>query len=138
VANASTDRSLHALFAAITDSVATAPDEEILADAVANGEDPNEIAADVRTVIARSTKRFKQRKLMGARAGLAASREAYLSRSPRIPSDRAAQRALYFQVAQQHPQFTMQQRDLAALPAEELLEILKQMEALGLLPDNEE
>lgn len=138
MAKASADRSLQALLAAITDSIATTPDDEILGDAVESGEDPEVIAADVRAVIARSVKRVKQSKLEEARSGLAASRKAFASRSPRIPTDPAAQRALYFQAAQHHPQFTMQQRDLAALPADELLEILKQMDALGLLPGNDE
>ena len=136
---ASTDRSLQALLAAITDAIATAPDEEILAAAADSGEDPEAVASVVRGIIARSTKRVKQLKLEEARVKFAAARKAYAAASsPRIPADVAAQRALYLQVAQHHRGFTLQQRELEALPPEELVEILKQMDALGLLPDHEE
>lgn len=138
MATKSADRSLRALIAAITDAIATASDEEILSETAENSEDPEKVAADVRAVIARSVKRVRQRKLNAARAGLAAARQAYAVRPSRVPTDPAAQRALYYQVAQQHPQFTMQQRDLEALPQEEVVEILKQMDALGLLPGEEE
>ena len=101
----------------------------------ARGKDPDAVVQNVRKLFASITKEHRQAKLHEARAGAARAKEAYASRPTRIPRDLASQRALYYQVAQDHQEFTLQQRDLEALPPEELIEILKQMDALGLLPD---
>lgn len=104
----------------------------------ARGKDPDESVENVRRLFASITKEHRQAKLHEARAGAAIAKQAYASRPTRIPTDIASQRALYYEIARHHQEFTLQQRDLEALAPEELVEILKQMDALGLLPDKSE
>lgn len=107
--------------------------EEIRAD----GYEPEEVLRDVRNVFSSLTKQHRQKKLRDMQAAAAEAVKAFHARTPRIPSDPAARRTLYMQVAKQHPQFTMQHRDLDALPDEDVLQTLEQMDALGLLPEEE-
>lgn len=108
--------------------------EEIRAD----GYDPDEVVRDVRNLFSSITKEHKQKTLRAMQVQAAAAVQAFHQRRPRIPKDRDARRALYMDVAQKHPQFTMQHRDLAAIPDEDIEQMLEQMAALGLLAEEDE
>lgn len=112
--------------------------EELREEVRALGADPADVVTDVRKMFAAIRKEHRQAKLREAQAGQRAAVQAYRRRKTQIPADPVAQRALIAQIAQQHPQqFTMQHRDLEAMPNEELAEVLKQLDALGLLPSEE-
>jgi hypothetical protein len=104
----------------------------------ARGADPDQVVRDVRAKFASIVKEHRQTKLREAREGHAAAIRLNEGRRSRIPADPGRRREIYLQVAHTHSQFTLQHRDLEALPEDELLQILEQMEALGLLPDEDE
>jgi uncharacterized membrane protein len=108
--------------------------EEIRAD----GYDPDTVVRDVRNLFSSITKEHKQKTLRAMQAQAAAAVQDFHQRKARIPKDRDARRALYMDVAQKHPQFTIQHRDLAAIPDEDIEQTLEQMDALGLLPEEDE
>jgi hypothetical protein len=129
---------LERIYDALEESLENMSGEELREEIVAKGQDPEQVVRGVRGLIGGITKEHQQTKLREARTGHAAAVQAYAARKSRIPSDAAAQRAMYLQVAKNYPErFTMQHRELEAIPQEELVEILKQMDALGLLPDSE-
>jgi hypothetical protein len=111
--------------------------EELRDEIRARGEDPDQVVREVRALLAEIAKEHRQAKLREARAGHVAAVRAFEKRTSRIPTDPARRRALYFEVAQTHKQFTLQQRDFEALPDHEVQQILELMDALGILPDDE-
>lgn len=129
---------LERVYDALEASLSDLTDEELREEVRALGADPNQVATEIRGLFAQIKKEHRQAKLRVARAGQRAAVEEYRNRTIRIPSDPIAQRAMIAQAAQRHPQqFTMQHRDLEAMPNDELMEVLKQLDALGLLDDEE-
>ena len=126
-------RGIRALLAAIADSVATAPDDEIIADARDRGEDPAKIAQDVHLAFASSIKQFKQRKLLAAKKEYASARAALSARTLKLPDEPAARRRLLNAVIAQQPQLglalTMQHRELTALSDDDVTTALEELAA---------
>lgn len=128
---------LERVYDAVDASLDDMTGDELREQVRALGADPADVVRDVRTHVAGILKEHRQAKLRAAQAGQRAAVEAYRARTSRIPSDHVAQRALIAHIAQRYPQqVTMHHRDLEALPNDELAEILKQFDALGLLPDD--
>jgi hypothetical protein len=129
---------LERVYDAVEASLDDMTGEELREQVRALAEDPDEVVEDVRNLFARIKKEHRQAKLREAQAGHRTAIQAYRTRTTRIPSNPIAQRAMIALVAQLHPQqFTMQHRELEAMPSEELVEVLKQLDALGLLPGDE-
>jgi len=128
---------LDRIYDALEESIAQMSDEELIEEIRADGRDPDVVVSDVRNLFAKITKDHKQKTLRAVQAEMAAAEKAFYERKPRIPADPDARRQLYMKVAKNHPQFTMQHRDLAGLPDEDVLQTLEQMDALGLLPEEE-
>ena len=126
---------LKGIFDGLQDSIKDMSVEELRDDIRADSLDPDTVVRDVREMFASITKDHKQKTLRAVQAEMAVAERAFYQRKPRIPTDPVARRQLYMDVARQHPQFTMQHRDLAGLPDEDIVQTLEQMDALGLLPD---
>ena len=129
---------LNGIFDGLQDSIKDMSVDELRDDIRADGLDPDSVVRDVRSMFATITKEHKQKTLRAVQAEMAAAERAFYDRKARIPADPEARRNLYIRVAKQHPQFTMQHRDLAGLPDEDIVQTLEQMDALGLLPEEEE
>lgn len=128
---------IRALLAAIADSVATAHNDEIIADALDRGEDPAKIADAVRSVLASSIKEFKQREFLAAKKEYASARAALSAHTRQLPDEPAARRRLLNALIAQQPQLglalTMQHRELTALSDDDVTTALEELAALGAL-----
>jgi hypothetical protein len=102
----------------------------------AAGLDPDAVVRDVRADFARITKEYKQRTLRAMQAAHEESVRKFMERQSRVPTDLPAMQAMYARLAQSHP-LTVQHRDLSAVSPEELRQLLEQLDALGLVPDDE-
>lgn len=127
---------LHAFANAMADSVETASDEQLLADARSAGVDPNQTKVRVQQMLRGAIKASKQRRLEQAHAEYEASVEAFRAATARIPAMPKQQRALLTHVFQTHPQIrsvTLQHREFSELTDSDVQSLLRQLEQLGML-----
>jgi phytoene dehydrogenase-like protein len=110
--------------------------EERRADLQESGLDPDAVVQEVRADFARIAKEYKQRALREMQAGYEAAVERFHARKSHIPMDLAGMQAVYAQAQRAHP-LTVQHRDFAGMSPDELHQLLEQLDALGLLPDEE-
>ncbi|MGH9389593.1 MAG: hypothetical protein ACRD1Z_08250 [Vicinamibacteria bacterium] len=131
---------LLAIMNALAESVAEAPDADILAEAREAGEDPGRTAARVRKLLARAATDYEQRRLREAqknydeRVGALRARPYAL---PRAPEDR---RKLFDLVMSQKPKIgaallTAQHREFKDLTDADIQSFLEQLAALGVLDE---
>ena len=138
MADSKQDEQRRRILDALADAIDTTPESELREEIRAEGRDPDQAVAGVRAAFARIQKQQRQAKLEEARAAYAGTIESLKQpRSRRIPSDPVKQRALFVHVVQTQPQLTARFRDLEAISAEEVVQILEQLDALGFLPDEE-
>jgi hypothetical protein len=110
--------------------------EEMREELRAEGVDPDAAVNNVRADFARIAKEHKQKALREAQAGYQAAVERFQVKQSRIPTDLPAMQAMYARMAQAHP-LTVQHRELSSFSRDELHQLLEQLDALGLLPDEE-
>ena len=132
--------------AAIMDALAaqteSARDEELLDEAAASGLDVSAESTRVRGVLLGAVLRAKKERLadaLGAHRRTVAALSVRSARIPRMPSDR---RALLMQTLEQRPQMkealvTLQHRDFSSFSDADVESVLKQLDALGLLPEDD-
>jgi hypothetical protein len=102
----------------------------------AEGIDPDAVVNDIRADFARIAKEHKQKALREAQAGYQAAVERFQAKQSRIPADVPAMQVMYARAAQAHP-LTVQHRELSSFSRDELHQLLEQLDALGLIPDEE-
>ncbi|HEX6099034.1 MAG TPA: hypothetical protein VF432_22165 [Thermoanaerobaculia bacterium] len=138
MADANRDEQQRRLFDALGESIDDTSADDLRDEIRAEGRDPDGAIAGVRAVFGRIQKKHRQAKLAEARTTYAATIESLKQpRSRRIPADPAKQRALFLHAIQTQPQLTARFRDLEAISPEEIVQILEQLQALDLLPDEE-
>lgn len=129
------------LIGGAAEAVLESSDEEIEAEARAEGLDPAEAAEGVRSVLLAAVDRFSgQRRRERSRAEYEARVVAMRQRQPRLPKTADARRQLLALAFRQQPQaagmLTLQFRDLKGLPDEDVTSCLRQLAELGVLADS--
>lgn len=122
---------------AIEQSITTATNQDLRDDIQAEGGDAAGVEHNVRSVLGGVLREHRQEKLRAAQAGYRDAVARFQQRSTRIPTGPAAQRALLARVVASGSQMTAQFRDLDHLSPEDIASALQQLDALGLLPDND-
>lgn len=131
---------LAALLEALGDRTETAPDQEIVDDAVAAGIDVKAEASRVRGLLADAVLRAKKQRLASADDAHGRSVAVLSKRAARLPTTPAAQKALLGRVMQRKPEMrqsvmTLQHRDFESFSDADVESALRQLDALGLLDD---
>jgi hypothetical protein len=130
---------LDALFDALADYIEHAPGVDLLEDARATGEDPNETDGQVKDLLLRAVTDFEQSKLRAARIAYEKN-VAAIEKKPYSFSDEPAERRqqLYFLLGR-NPElgaaFTARHRDLVNISDEDVEGALKDLADLGALDD---
>ena len=131
---------LLAIMNALAESVAEAPDADILAEAREAGEDPGRTAARVRALVGRAAKDYEQRRLREAQKAYDQRVRTLRARPyalPRMPEDR---RKLFVLVMSRKPEIgsallTAQHREFKDLTDADIQSCLEQLGALGVLDE---
>jgi hypothetical protein len=123
----------------LAEHIETVPDQELLDDIRREGEDPQQIATQVKSLLLGAVKAHRQRELNAARAGYAQEVSAIKSREIHLPADPQIKRALFAAVLNQRPQLqaalTLQNRDFSTLTDDDIDAHLRKLEMLGVLKD---
>jgi len=132
------EKELRAIMYAMAESVAEAADEEILAEAGEEGNDPGTAAEQIRNMLRNAFKAYQQRKLREAQQQyghrVAAMREKTYA-LPATPEKRRALLAVVFaRVPEMHAALlTAQNRDFTSFTDADIESYLKQLHELGVL-----
>lgn len=121
---------------AISDPVLEMTDEEIIADAIENGENPEELANQVKGLLLGTVKTYKQRRLHAAQREYEQEIARMGKRGSRIPPSIKEQRQLLSHLFIQKPQLlTLQNREFQDLTDGDVASLLMEFEELGTLDD---
>jgi hypothetical protein len=125
---------------ALADHAESAPDQELLGEASAQGVDANAEAGRVRDLLLGAVLRAKKERLEEAQRAHRQALADLGSRTARLPADPAARRALLLRTVTRKPQMkdavmTLQHRDFESFSDGDVESALKQLQALGLLDD---
>jgi hypothetical protein len=134
------DAELLAIMNALAESVASASDADVLAEAREAGEDPGRTADRVRALLGRAAKDYEQRRLREAQKDYYERVRALRARPyalPRTPEDR---RKLFVLVMSRKPEIgaallTAQHREFKDLTDADIQSCLEQLGALGVLDE---
>jgi len=132
--------SLSAVMNALAEHAAYATDEELLADAAAQGTDTKAEGARIRVLLRDAVLRAKQTRLRGAEEAHRRVVAEIAARAIRLPTDPGARRALLNRSLQRRPEMreavvTLQHRDFDSMSDADVESALKQLDALGLLDE---
>ncbi len=133
-------KELDAVYDALADSITHAKDEELLEEAKLFGQDPKQLAADVKTTLLKSLTAFKQRRLIEARREYDESADSIkvgaLAKLPQSPEER---RSLLSWVFSQRPamqaMLTTQHREFTDLSDDDVASYLEELGQLGVLDE---
>ena len=132
-------RELRRVFDGISDYVEQATDEDLIEDARDAGENPDETATQVRSILLDAVTGFQQRRLREARQSYEEQVAAMRQRTYTLPSTVAERRALLLVLIGKSQEMnrvvTTQFRDLNAITDDDVESLLKQCADLGLLND---
>ncbi len=131
---------LERIVGGIAESVLEASDEEIEAEARAEGLDPDAVAEDVRGVLLAALERHQgKQRLERSRAEHEARVAAMRQREHQLPASAQERQQLLALAFRARPQaagmLTLQFRDLESLPDEDVTSCLRQLAELGVLDD---
>jgi hypothetical protein len=133
------DQQLKNLVNALSRSIIEATDEEILEDARLSGKDLDAQAAQLKQMFTDTAKTFQKRKLIQAQETYGKEVQILQSRAYHLPISPSEQRALLQLVAAQQTQggatFTAKFRDLESLSDADVVSLLEELAALGLVPE---
>jgi hypothetical protein len=131
------EETLRALYEEIAESLAEAPDADIVEECKAEGESVDQVADHVRDVLRSAWKGFQQRSLREAREKYARTAAALKSTAIRLPVTAAERRQLFTGVLSRRPEvgktIHMQFRDFDQMSDEDIETCLQQFAQLGLL-----
>jgi hypothetical protein len=133
---------LRALMEALAESVAGAPDEEIVNETREGGEDPAIAAEEVRAVLRNAVKSYEQRHLREAQKAYENHVDAIRRRTFSLPTEPADRRKLLTFVMTRKPDLssallTLQHRDFKEWTDTDIQKCLEQLGALGVLDEFE-
>lgn len=123
----------------VSEPVLLMSDEEVLAEAVASGEDPEQSAANVKALLQNAVKEYRQRRLRSAQEEY--EREAFASqrRQATLPNSAAERRILLNLVCTQKPDIgnalTLRYRNFDELTDADVESSLEELQELGALDD---
>jgi hypothetical protein len=130
------EQRLEAVMNAVAESIAEANDEDILAEAVEEGQDADAAAAEIRQRLLRATKTHLQEKLWESRKQYKRDIEALNAKEYFFPKTAIERRRLLATVLQLRPDLvTAQWREFDSLTDEDIESSLRQMQELGILDD---
>jgi len=132
------EKELCALWDAFAESIVESSDEEVLAEAREEGEDPHETAQRVRSALRDSVKSFQKRRLYEAEQEYQRRITEIYERQHRLPAAPEQRRELLSLVfsripAMQAALLTAQHREFSSLTDEDIESYLKQLGELGVL-----
>lgn len=133
---------LQSVIDSVEESILAASDQEMIEDIRAEGRDPEEVASNVRRLIADQVKARRQKKLQVARAGYAAQFQK--SRRSRLSSLTSAdERRAFLQSVLSRPAgipngLTMAFREGRDMSDDDVMGLLEDLDRLGLLPDGDD
>ena len=134
------DEVLRALYEEIAESVAEAPDAEIVEECKAEGESGEQVADHMRNVLRSAWKGFQQKPLREAREKYQRTTSELKATSIRLPATAADRRQLFTGVLARRPEvgktIHMQFRDFDQMSDEDVETCLQQFAQLGLLSDS--
>jgi hypothetical protein len=122
---------------AVSEPVLQMSDEDLLAEAIESGENPEQAASNLRALLRTSVKDYKQRHLRAAKAEY--EREAYASNQcqTRLPTSAEERRALLNLVCKQNPEIgaalTLRHRNFEVLTDADVTTSLEELQELGAL-----
>ena len=127
---------LRALQKALSESVLSTPDEQLLEEVKEEGLDPTVVAEETRALLMNTVKRFKQRALFAAKEEHRQKAAQIAARRFRLPESAAEKRQLLDAVIAQHQQagsMLIAHRDFTEMTDDDVESWLQQFGALGLL-----
>lgn len=132
------EKELRAVWDAFAESIAESSDEEVLAEAREEGEDPHETAQRVRSALRDAVKSLQQRRLHEAEHQYKRRITEIYERQHRLPATPEQRRELLSLVfsripAMQTAVLTAQHREFSSLTDEDIESYLKQLDELGVL-----
>lgn len=134
------DEVLRALYEEIAESIAEAPDTEIVEECKAEGESVEQVADHMRDVLRSAWKGFQQTSLREAREKYQRTAAALKATSIQLPATAAERRQLFTGVLARRPEvgktIHMQFRDFDQMSDEDVETCLQQFAQLGLLSDS--
>lgn len=132
---------ISALLDAIAEAIANTPDDEIVEDVAAAGENADEIAREAAAAIETALHEVKVQRRSDAMQRrserLRRLNEQAGHRRPRIPGTPAEQRMLLQRILSREKAATVQWRDYESMSDDEVQSTLNQMEALGLITEED-
>lgn len=134
---------LRALMDRLADDAEALSDEKVLADAQARGVDVSAEADRIRGVLLAGAIKAKKRRLAAAEAAYRQATDTLARSVSSLPSTPQARRALLDRTFQRKPQtreavVTLQHRNLEAFTDDDVESVLRQLEHLGLLGDDDD
>lgn len=131
---------LLAIMNALAESVAEAPDSDVLAEARDAGEDPGQTATRVRALLRRAVKDHEQRRLRQAQKDYDERVRAIRTRPYVLPETPEERRRLFALVMSRRPEIgaalvTAQHREFKDLTDADIQSYLAQLAALGVLDE---
>jgi hypothetical protein len=123
----------------VAEHIQSAPGEELVEDARTQGENPEAVAAHVKSVLLTAITSYRQRELKAARESYEQAVVSMKARRVELPKRPDSRRRWLAAVFNQQPQlqaaFTMQNRDFSDLTDEDVEAHLRKLDALGVLKD---
>lgn len=131
---------LLAIMNALAESVAEAPDADVLAEARGTGEDPGRTAARVRALLGRAARDYEQRRLREAQSDYDERVRALRARPHALPKTPEDRRRLFDLVMSRKPEIgaallTAQHREFKDFTDADIQSCLEQLAALGVLDE---
>jgi hypothetical protein len=135
----SDEKELQAIMDALAESVAEAPDEEILTEVQEEGKNPEEVAKHVKNVLQGAVKAFRQRRLVEAQQRYELHVAAMQRKKYTLPITAPERRELLNVVLSRQPTLrsalTAQYRDFTNLADADVESYLKQLQELEVLDE---
>lgn len=136
MANKPRDERAEKILDGLAEYIENAPAEALLEDAREAGRDPEQIAAQAKSVLLQAVKSHQQRELLKAREAYQQEVASIRNRRIELPSKPETRRNwLQAVFAQQPALLTMQNRDFSELTDEDVEANLRKLEILGILKD---
>ena len=139
--NSKKDDLLRALYNEIAESVAEAPDGDVVEECSTKGESVEQVAHHMRDVLRTAWKGFQQRSLREAREKYQRTASALRATAIQLPVTAAERRQMFTGVLARRPDvgktIHMQFRDYSQMSDEDIETCLQQFNQLGLLSDGD-
>lgn len=133
----SDEKRICALFDALADNLENLSDEEVLAEVLEEGRDPDDVAKETRLLLQNTVKKFKQRALLAAKEQHQRNEAHLAAMRFELPTSSTERRQLLSAVIARHQQagrmLMAQHRDFKEMTDEDVESWLQQFGALGLL-----